>query len=87
MWQHKWIPEIQKETNIRKFFHMGSSGPSKYQLAITQFFVIMRLTPRNKSSVRNDPPMVRVQKDLGILLINLFGTSWWLFVLTTIFMG
>lgn len=40
----------RKKQNIIKLFHMVSSGSSKYQLAMTQFFVIMRLTSGNMCS-------------------------------------
>lgn len=40
----------RKKQSIIKLFHMVSSGSSKYQLAMTQFFVIMRLTSGNMSS-------------------------------------
>lgn len=40
----------RKEQSIIKLFHMVNSGSSKYQLTMTQFFVLMRLTSGNMSS-------------------------------------
>lgn len=40
----------RKKKSIIKLFHMVKSGSSKYQLAMMQFFVIMRLTSVNMCS-------------------------------------